>query len=722
MMVGLRTTARFLLFLKPFSFWLNWLHPEIRTCPRQEEEMQALILPPENPNDRAEWHEELHQWRSVTRSLMRYSSASYDDPAYIWMQRCFALGFVMMFDTRFYDPVTGKFTIKTVLDQAEHDFGGYDAILLWHAYPKIGFDDRNQYDFYRDVPGGLTALRELVDYCHGRGVRVYIDYNPWDQGTRPEGQPDSDALAELISTIDADAIFLDTMSQAMEGLREKLDTVRPGVVLESEHALPIEQIDSHHASWAQSLPVNLLPGVLRNKWFERRHMQHRIKRWQRDHTEELHLALMNGTGIAIWENVFGTDVRWSARDKSILRSVLPIQRRYTDLFNGEGWEPLIETLHESIAASLWYRNDLRLWTICNLNEEPYTGELLQTHSTKGHLYYDLIGGQEIFPEDDDGKLLFYGMIRPRGIAVILSVPEDHTDAAFGEFLQQQHHLDARADFDRTPPPLVESLVPVTPTLLYTTDTIPDGMVHIPGRSFDLRVEFQMRECGFYGFGVADVPRLDLRYRNLHRTAQLIRPVQVSDFLIDLAPVTNAQFAAFLQVTGYQPRDSQRFLDHWPHGQLPTALEQHPVVYIDLNDARAYATWAKKRLPTEAEWQHAAQGFEERRYPWGMEYVPAHCNHGAMGTTTPVTAYPDGRSPFGCYDMCGNVWELTESERIDSMSRFCILKGGSFYRALGSEWYPDGGPQPNAFSAKMLLAWPGIDRCATIGFRCVADLT
>jgi hypothetical protein len=121
MMVGLRTTARFLLFLKPFSFWLNWLHPEIRTCPRQEEEMQALILPPENPNDRAEWHEELHQWRSVTRSLMRYSSASYDDPAYIWMQRCFALGFVMMFDTRFYDPVTGKFTIKTVLDQAEHD-------------------------------------------------------------------------------------------------------------------------------------------------------------------------------------------------------------------------------------------------------------------------------------------------------------------------------------------------------------------------------------------------------------------------------------------------------------------------------------------------------------------------------------------------------------------------------------------------------------------------
>jgi formylglycine-generating enzyme required for sulfatase activity len=134
--------------------------------------------------------------------------------------------------------------------------------------------------------------------------------------------------------------------------------------------------------------------------------------------------------------------------------------------------------------------------------------------------------------------------------------------------------------------------------------------------------------------------------------------------------------------------------------------------------RAYAQWAKKRLPTEEEWQHAAQGFEERVYPWGMDFNPAHCNHG--GTTTSVKTYPEGRSPFGCYDMCGNVWELTESERFNGMSRFCILKGGSFYRAAGSEWYADGGPQSNAFSAKMLLGYPGIDRCATIGFRCAVS--
>jgi hypothetical protein len=71
-------------------------------------------------------------------------------------------------------------------------------------------------------------------------------------------------------------------------------------------------------------------------------------------------------------------------------------------------------------------------------------------------------------------------------------------------------------------------------------------------------------------------------------------------------------------------------------------------------------------------------------------------------------------------MCGNTWEWVESERNDGRMRFCILKGGSYYQALGSEWYTDGGPRPANWGAKMLLTWPGLDRCATVGFRCVVD--
>lgn len=681
--------------------------------------MHGIINPPAHGADRTLWREQLHQWRSVTRSLMAYDGSAYTVPAFDWASRAYALGFVMMFDTQFYDAESGHYRIDALLDDAIIEFGGYDAILLWHAYPKIGFDARNQFDFYRDAPGGLAGLRRVVDRCHERGVRVCLGYYPWDSGTRRESQGDAETLAELVAALDADGVFLDTMTQAMDGLREKLDAARPGVVMESEHLLPLEHITTHHASWAQGLPQRDYPGVLRNKWFERRHMQHRIKRWQVDHTEELHLAWMNGAGVVVWENVFGSDVRWSARDKAILRGMLPVQRRYGDLFSGEGWQPLVETATAQVAASLWEGDGLRLWTLCNLSDAPYTGPLFSMEVRDGEAWYDLIGGERLTPVRDAEGLAVVGRLRPRAIGAILAGRENALGADFATFLDSQRSRDTRASWDATPPVTVETprSMPAPLPLAH----VPDDMRRIPGRAFTLKVQFRLRECGFYGYGTGERPRLDLRFRNLHHAETLARPVQLAPFALDVTPVTNAQYAAFLQSSGYRPRVPAHFLAHWTDGLLPTALELHPVVYVDLDDARAYAAWAGKRLPTEAEWQHAAQGDDERLYPWGDAYDMERCNAGANGRTTPVSAFPAGASPYGCLDMCGNVWEWTESERSNGRTRFAILKGGSFYRAYGSDWYADGGPQPNAFSAKVILSWPDIDRCATVGFRCAADV-
>lgn len=676
--------------------------------------MYGLIPAPQTAEDRVRWREQLHQWRESTRFLLGYEDTLYQAPEFAWIPQTFTLAFVMMYDLMFYD---GDYQLDSFLQNGQDQFGGYDALLLWHAYPRIGFDDRNQFDFYRDMPGGLTRLRELVDACHARNIRVYLNYNPWDTSTRRDPRSDIDALVDMVSAVDADAIFLDTMSNALTGLREKLDQVRPGVSLESEVLVPLEHLATHPSSWAQS--VGDAPGVLRNKWFERRHMQHRVRRWQHDHTPELHTAWMNGTGMVVWENVFGFVNPWSERDKAILRTITPIHRRFASVFAGEGWTPLIPTLHPHIEASEWHSDGVRLWTIINTSEQPYNGPLFMVESLADGIWFQLSEGIDLSISKGiySSQTVLFGQISPRGVVAFAELTEKPRDIS--TFLKQQAANARRANFDPTPPTVTETRRPAPRTRAYDSNTLPPNMFAIPGQDLTLPITMTVRECGMVSLPDATYP--SLRFENLHKPWSMTRQVNLAPFAIDLTPVTNRQFADFL-AAGYRPQSSENFLRHWQNGEIPTGLADHPVVYVSLEDAQAYAAWAGKRLPTEEEWQFAAGGIEGLRYPWGNTFQPDACNHGQTGGTTPVMQFPAGRSPFGCYDLCGNVWEWTESERISGgRTRFTLLKGGSYYAAKDSFWYSDGGPQANDFAAKFLLMAPSIDRCATIGFRCAVDL-
>jgi formylglycine-generating enzyme required for sulfatase activity len=197
-------------------------------------------------------------------------------------------------------------------------------------------------------------------------------------------------------------------------------------------------------------------------------------------------------------------------------------------------------------------------------------------------------------------------------------------------------------------------------------------------------------------------------------------MDIHPFLIDKYPVTNRKYAEFVESSRYAPTDSTNYLKHWKGGTIPPGLEDHPVVYISLDDARAYAKWAGKRLPTEAEWQYAAGGIEGLIWPWGADYDSTRCNH-ARGSTTKVSAFPGGDSPFGVSDMTGNVWQLTRDVYDNGTYYYVIMKGGSYYQPISSWWYVKGGPRPNAWHQLLLLVSPGFDRSATVGFRCVCDV-
>ncbi len=656
-----------------------------RSLPRQGAfgvEVKRLVAGPADAQQWEAWREGLLAERRRVRERLGYDGGAYRREEFAWVPGCYSCCFAMMYDERLYDRARRCYTPDEFLDEGLREFGGYDAVVLWQAYPRIGFDDRNQFDFYRDMPGGLAGLRELSRAFRRRGVRVFIDYNPWDTGTRREGRSDVEMLAEMVEAIEADGIFLDTLHEGMRELRARLDAVRPAVVLESELTLPVERIRDHHMSWAQWFQDSEAPGVLWNKFFERRHMMHQIQRWNTDHTAELHTAWMNGSGMLVWENVFGSWVGWSRRDRSILRSMLPIQRRYVRLFSGEGWTPLVPTEVAGVYASLWQGDGVRLWTLVNRTEQRIEGTLLKVPHVHGERHFNLVDGREV-GRADGAEVLLDADIRPRGIAAFVAGTNEALDADFDEFLKAQAALDDAADWDATAPKVEEQPRPVERTREYARDEIPAGMVAVEGKRLRMTTRYRNRECGFYR--IAGQEPSAHPSRDLHKIISVAREVRLRPYAIDLAPVTNGQYAEFVRRSGYRPAEPRNFLKHWAEGQAPVGLEDEPVVYVDLEDARAYARWAGKRLPTEEQWQYAAQGAAGPAYAWGI------------------------------------TWEWTESERSDGRTRFCILKGGSLYKAEGSHWYADGGPQEAEFAAKFLLMWPGLDRCATIGFRCVVDL-
>lgn len=181
-------------------------------------------------------------------------------------------------------------------------------------------------------------------------------------------------------------------------------------------------------------------------------------------------------------------------------------------------------------------------------------------------------------------------------------------------------------------------------------------------------------------------------------------VTLPAFEIGQMPVTNALYAAYVAAAGARPPAP------WRGPRPPAELLEHPAVDLTWHDAVQFCAWltdaagpvqggrpgARFRLPSEAEWEHAARGTAGRVFPWGDEWDSARANvrESSPGGTTPVWSYGGGASPYGCLDMAGNIWEWTASldapypyrpgdgrERPDAPGRR-ILRGGCYANPHG----------------------------------------
>lgn len=196
------------------------------------------------------------------------------------------------------------------------------------------------------------------------------------------------------------------------------------------------------------------------------------------------------------------------------------------------------------------------------------------------------------------------------------------------------------------------------------------------------------------------------------------PVHLAAFFIDPFPVTNLHYLEFVRQSAHGPPP------HWSGDTFPTGLDNHPVTNVSWQDAQVYASWSGARLPTEAEWEKAARGTDALTYPWGDRFVEGEqCNSGNMvGTTTPVDEFPAGRSPYGVWDMAGNVYEWCSDYYDEAYyqnspatnpqgpedGRERVLRGGSF--------------QQTRAALHCSHRSGTVETCGRedIGFRCVMD--
>lgn len=718
----------------------------------------------------------------IFQDRLLYDLPSFDNSLYErkdlqWVRHTYVNHILMNWDKFYYDYTDKKFHINEFLDRGKRLYGGDEFISIWPTWPMLGMDQRNQFDMFDDLPGGNAKTKQIAEEARKKGTRLFICYNPWDESTRSENH--FEGISKLIAATSADGVVLDTKGESSRELQDAADKIRPGVIMYSE-GMAVPKDMPGIVSGRVHNALYYAPMLNLNKLIKPEFTIYRVAELFKEKIQrEFATSFFNGYGTEI--NIMGAgQPDWAEEQYKYLGRTSMILRENTHNFVSRGYTPLIETSAEDIWVNEWSIPGKTIYTIYSLIPQGYNGQLFKVKPEQGYHFVDLwhhrllepkqkgnewwidaetnafnkkylgtnneaeidciaklpvlvqlerIGDQLtiVTPQKGDAIRIWTGLpaydkkplvLKPGKHVLSLSEKFGRFE---GDFIVQLMDKGILLDENLVTVKAGEARLVSTVEKTKTNSSIPVGMVKIPACTFKFKATN----------GDAFIP---------YPKQFMDSTFEMKAYYMDKFPVTNKQYQQFVNTTKYKPSDAKNYLKHWVNGKIPAGKENYPVVYISYEDAKAYAKWAGKRLPTEIEWQYAAQTPELNEWPWKQttpvtrknQYVTETltvsnlegidstlCNLG-NGELYPVGKYPKGANPYGLQDLVGSVWQLTNDVYMNGSYQFIMMKGGSYFKPSSSWWYVQGGPRELHYRQYLFRVSPGFERNSTVGFRCIKD--
>ena len=550
--------------------------------------------------------------------LEKFDNSMYEREDLKWIKESYLIILQMAWDREFYDRLSGKYTYPDLLKKGTELFGKIDVFGIWPTWPRLGLDQRNQWDLYRDLPGGTEQLRNFARLSRQSGTRFFIAYNPWDNSTRKEDH--YKGMAQLIAETEADGVVLDTRGSSSFELQAAADSVRKGVVMYSE-GMAITRDMPGIISGRVHNAIFLSPELNLNKLIKPDFSIFRVCDVGEDLIHrEIAIAFFNGYGTEL--NMFrpgGRDDNYRD-DLDYLARTTFILRQNNDAFLDNDWTPMVETTIDNVFVNRWKSGDKTVYTVLNMQAAGVNGKLFKIETEPGKHYVSLWNHENLTPFKEQENVYltanaqgwdpsFSGTRKEGSVDCIAELPviirsvlsgdsikinrtgerkiliwkgNPSYESLYKEFrivkdttlsikdlfgyyegkivlqlIENKRLIDENIlDLKGGKPWIVSKSVPTN-----RSSVLPEDMVLVPGAVFSFNVtandEF-------------------IPYPDVSGTT-----VSIDSFLIDKYPVTNAQYYDFVLSSGYKPADTTRYLRHWQSGTFKQGQDKYPVVCVSI---------------------------------------------------------------------------------------------------------------------------------------------